>query len=80
MDTISYIAEVACGIQGVLSSEYQKDGRGFCTGKHRALKLYASIRNAEMCAIMPQTHSTNKAEIYNLLQFQNEYGRETVKV
>ena len=21
-----------------------------------------------------QTHSTNKAEIYNLLQFQNEYG------
>jgi len=27
-----------------------------------------------------QTHSTNKAQIYNLLQFQNEYGRETVKV
>ena len=66
MDIISYIAEVACGIQGVLSSEYQKDGRGLCTGKHRVLKLYASMRNTEKCAIMPQTHFENAKKLSEL--------------
>lgn len=54
-----------CGIQGVLSSEYEKDGREFCTGKHRALKLFASMRNAEKCAIMPQTHFRNVKNCQN---------------
>ena len=66
MDIISYIAEVACGIQGVLSSEYEKDGREFCTGKHRALKLFASMRNAKICAIMPQTHFKNAQDLTEL--------------
>ena len=66
MDIISYIAEVACGIQGVLSSEYQKDGRGFCAGKHRVLKLYASMRNAEKCAIVSQTHFRNVQDLTEL--------------
>ena len=66
MDIISYIAEVACGIQGVLSSKYEKDCREICTGKHRTLKLYASIRNAKICAIMPQTHFRNAQDLTEL--------------
>ena len=66
MDIISYIAEVACGIQGVLSSEYQKDGRGVYTGKHRVLKLYASMRNTEKCAIVSQTHFRNVQDLTEL--------------
>ena len=66
LDIISYIAAVACGIPGVLSSEYQKDGRGFCTGKHRVLKLYASMRNTEKCAIVCQTHFRNVQDLTEL--------------
>ena len=66
LDIISCIAEVACGIQGVLSSEYQEDGRGFCTGKNRALKLYASMRNTKKCAIVSQTHFRNAQDLTEL--------------
>jgi len=63
LDIISYIAEVACGIQGVLSSKYEKDCREICTGKHRVLKLYASMRNTEKCAIVSQTHFRNVQDL-----------------
>ena len=66
MDIRSCIAEVIYGIQGVLSSKYEKDCCEFYKEKHRALELHASMRKAEICVIMPQTHFRNAKNCQNL--------------